>query len=131
VIQLAKNAPWEWFKANDLPRHIPSDAYLAVDEEAGVITIEVNATDPDGRLMTHAHGIMTTLQRFPLKVAPPPGLLDAYQHTVAAVRRERDAAAAIRYETALKLIAAMRLDPTAVFAALDLPTDAGAPEGER
>jgi hypothetical protein len=124
VPTIVNHAPWKWMEANELPRGIPDDAYLAVDETAGTITVEVFARDPDGRKMIHARRLMTELQTFPLKVPPPPGLLDAYQHTVAAVRRERDAAAAIRYETALRLIAAMDLDPAAVFGALDLPVAA-------
>ncbi|MCW6003875.1 hypothetical protein K1W54_04660 [Micromonospora sp. CPCC 205371] len=119
---IARRAPWEWFKANDLPSGIPDDAELHVDEEAGTITVEVFAEDSEGRRMFHASvGLMTRLATFPLKVAPPPGLVDAYQRTVDRVRWERDAATAIRYETAQTLIRELNLDPIKVFNALRLP----------
>lgn len=118
---VAKNPPWEWYQANDLPKYIPDDAELHVDEAAGTITVETNAVDAEGRLMIHAGHVMTTMATFPLKVPPAPGLLDAYQHTVRRLRRERDAATAIRYETADTLIARLGLDPLKVFEALDLP----------
>lgn len=66
-------------------------------------------------------GPMTRLETFPLKVPPPPGLLDAYQHTLRRTRRERGAATAIRYETADTLIERLGLNPAQVFEALDLP----------
>lgn len=115
-------APAEWFKANDLPSGIPDDAELHVDEEAGTITVEVIAEDGDGRMLMHANvGAMTKLATFPLKVPPPPGLLDAYQRTVDRVRWERSAATAIRYETAQTLIRELDLDPVKVFDVLRLP----------
>lgn len=125
-------APWEWFKANDLPRGIPDDAELYVDETAGTITVEVFADAPDGRWMIHASvGIMTRLATFPLKVPPPPGLLDAYQRTVDKVRWERSAATAIRFETAQTLIRELDLDPARVFDVLGLPVPAHRLESDR
>jgi len=119
---IAKNAPWAWFKANDLPNRIPAGAELHVDEAAGTITVEVLATDEQGRILHHSDaGLMTRLETFPLKVAAPPGLLEAYQQTVRRLRRERDAATAIRYETADTLIDRLGLNPAQVFDALDLP----------
>jgi hypothetical protein len=119
---VAKNAPWEWFKANDLPSRIPVDAELHVDQDAGTITVEVFAIDEQGRTMLHSSaGLMTRLETYPLKVPAPPGLLEAYQHTVRRLRRGQDAATAIRYETADTLIDRLGLDPTRVFDALDLP----------
>jgi hypothetical protein len=114
-------APWEWFKANDLPPRIPDDAELHVDEKAGTITVEVIAEDADGRMLMHANvGAMTKLATFPLKVPPPPGLVDAYQRTVDRVRWERSAATAIRYETGQTLIRELGLDPVKVFDVLGL-----------
>jgi hypothetical protein len=101
---VAPNAPFQWMKANDLP-HGPDDASLHVDEQAGTITVEVFATDADSRTMLHAGRVMTTLATFPLKVPPPPGLIEAYQHTVARLRQERNAAEAIRRETAERIAA--------------------------
>lgn len=94
------NAPWAWMRANDLPNDIPDDADLHVDETAGTITVEVTARDGDGAVMTHARKhIMTRVATFPLKVPPPPGLLDAYHHTVAKIRRERSVVEHLRAET--------------------------------
>lgn len=122
MAEIVRNAPWEWFKANDLPPAIPVDAEVHVDPDAGTITVEVFATDEQGRTLFHSSaGMMTRLETFPLKVPPPPGLLDAYQHTVRRLRRERDAATAIRYETAETLIDRLGLNPAQVFEALDLP----------
>jgi hypothetical protein len=119
---IAPKAPWRWMEANGLPTGIPDAAELVVDEQAGTITVEMFATDPNGRIMLHAGiGVMTRLETFPLKVPPPPGLLEAYQRTIDRVRRERDAASAIRYETAQTLIRELGLDPITVFDALHLP----------
>lgn len=116
------NAPWQWMQANGLPSDIPDDAYLAVDEVAGTITVEVFVRDSEGRMLLHARKHrLTAIKTFPLTVSPPPGLIDAYQRTVTALRRERDAATAIRYETADTLIDRLGLDPARVFEALDLP----------
>lgn len=98
-----KNAPWAWFQANGLPNHIPDDAALLVDEHAGTITVEVLARNADGQLMLHGKHLMTTVETFPLKVPPPAGLVAAYHHTVARLRAERDAAEAIRRETAFRI----------------------------
>jgi hypothetical protein len=120
---IVKNALWEWFKANDLPARIPVDAELHVNQDAGTITVEVVATDEHDRTLIHSSaGVMTRLETFPLKVPPPPGLLEAYRHTVRRIRREQDAATAIRYETAETLIGHLGLNPVQVFEALDLPT---------
>lgn len=122
VSRIEKNAPWQWMKANNLPDRIPDDAYLAVDEDAGTITVEVWALNDAGQIMFHGHdGAMTTMATFPLKVPPPPGLLDAYQHSLRRIRRQRDAATAIRYEVADTLIEQLGLNPAQVFEALDLP----------
>lgn len=119
---IAPNAPYKWMQANDLPVGIPDDAHLAVDEEAGTITVEVFALDDEGRKMLHARKhLMTTMATYPLKVPPPPGLLDAYRHTVQRLRRQRDATAAIQYETAQTLIEKLNLDPIKVFEVLELP----------
>jgi hypothetical protein len=119
---VAARAPWRWMEVNGLPSGIPDAAELAVDEKAGTITVEVFATDPHGKIMLHAGvGVMTRLETYPLRVPPPPGLLEAYQRTIDQVRRERDAASAIRYETAQTLIRALDLDPIAAFDALGLP----------
>jgi hypothetical protein len=119
---IAAKAPWRWMEANGLPPGIPDVAELAVDEKTGTITVEVFATDPHGKIMLHAGlGVMTRLETYPLRVPPPPGLLEAYQRTIDQVRRERDAASAIRYETAQTLIRALDLDPIAAFDALGLP----------
>lgn len=119
---VAPNAPWEWFRANDLPKNIPDAEYLHVDEAAQTITVELLALDAEGRQMLHARRhVMTTMATFPLKVPPPPGLIDAYQHTLRRLRRERDAATAIRYEVADTLIDRLGLNPAQVFDALDLP----------
>ncbi len=101
---IAHNAPYQWMRANDLP-NVPDDAELHVDEQAGTITVEVFATDADGRTMIHAGWVMTTMATFPLKVPPRPGLVEAYQHTVAKLRRQRNAAEAIRRETVDRIVA--------------------------
>lgn len=118
---VAKNAPWKWMQVNDLPSNIPDDAYLHVDERDQRITVELFARDDEGRQMFHGGHLMTTVAQFPLKVSPPPGLLDAYQHTVHRLRVQRDAATAIRTETAQTLIERLGLDPFRVFEALNLP----------
>lgn len=102
------NAPWLWMKANGLPSKIPDDAELDVDETAGTITVEVWATDDEGRVLMAARRGMTRIEVFPLLVPPPAGLLSAYQHTMAKLRRERNAAEAIRYETAVAVCAEIR-----------------------
>jgi hypothetical protein len=118
---IARNAPWEWFNANDLPNRIPVDAELHVDQDAGTITVEVFAVDEQGRTVFHGNvGMMTRVETFLLKVPPPAGLLEAYQQTVRRLRREQDAATAIRYETAQALIERLILDPAKVYEALDL-----------
>lgn len=119
---VAKNPQREWLTANNISARIPLDAELHVDPHGGTITVEVIATDDEGRMLIHGSaGAMTRLETFPLKVHPPPGLLDAYQHTIRRLRRERDAATAIRYETADTLIDRLGLNPAQVFEALDLP----------
>jgi hypothetical protein len=119
--EVSKNPQREWFKANDISARVPLDAELHVDTEANTITVEVVATDEQGRMLLHGSaGVMTRMETFPLKVPPPAGLLEAYQHTVRHLRRERDAATAIRYETAQTLIDHLGLDPVKVFEALDL-----------
>jgi len=86
-------------RVNDLPEGIPDDAELHVDVHAGTITVEVFATDADGRPMIHARRQMTRVETFPLKAPPPPGLLDAYEYTVARLRRERSVVDQLRADT--------------------------------
>lgn len=104
-----RNAPSRWMKANGLPtKGIPDDAELHVDEQAGTITVEVLATDDAGRSLFHAGRMMTRVEVFSLVVPPPAGLLEAYQYTVARLRRERGAAEALRRETADEILARIR-----------------------
>jgi hypothetical protein len=102
--------------ANDLPQRIPDDALLMVDEAAGTITAEVLAVNETGQHMIHGRYLMTTVETFPLKVPPPPGLLAAYTHTVHRIRTERNAAEAIRRETAFRIIDHLRVEAERVLA---------------
>lgn len=124
--RVVRSAPWAWMLANGLPRTIPDDAELDVDEVAGTITVEVFATGADDRPLIHAREVMTRVEVFPLKVPPPPGLLAAYQHTTGKIRARRGAADAIRYETALAVVAAIT---RAAIAAGDDGADASFVQG--
>jgi len=94
----------DWFEANDLPNNIPDDAEVTVDEQSGTLTVEEFLLGDNGRPCLHARQVLRHPVTHPLKVPPPPGLLDAYQRTVSALRRERDAAEAIRQETARTIV---------------------------
>jgi hypothetical protein len=98
--EVVNHAPWKWMQANGLPSTIPDDAHIDVDEQAGTITVEVWALTAEGGLQLHAGRALTTVATFPLVVPPPPGLMDAYRHTVARIRAERNAVAGIRQQAA-------------------------------
>jgi hypothetical protein len=85
-----------WYEANHIDwQHVPDDAQVTVDEQAATLTVE-HFYRPGGQLGFAGRMVMRHEVTVPLLQPPPPGLLEAYRHTLRLNRRDRLVMEAVR-----------------------------------